>query len=234
MRSTSTVVIFRKFEQLICGKNLFKKSYKTSRHKPESCPCQSISGMWTLLKMPTSLEQNWVKCTECKLKSTRGDEMIVINISSIKQECGNHSAVFYIYSWTPRTFSGSTIRLVPFKKKKKKLVWNTAALMDVLEKKKKKKLHNFANFLIRTHLSGCTVSALLIKNNFWWGFSHLLGKKSNKTYKKRVNLVVYAESAALQRLCCTERVRHQADAIYRHAPISTVHTHRLLQLHYWR
>lgn len=139
MRSTSTALTFREFEQLICGKKKFKKSYKTSRHKPESCPWQSISGMWTLLKMPTSLEQNWVKCTECKLKSTRGDEMIVINISSIKQECGNHSAVFYTYSWTPRTFSGSTIRLVPFFFFFfKKPVWNTAALMDVLEKKKKK------------------------------------------------------------------------------------------------
>lgn len=54
--------------------------------RPESCLRWNISVTWTLQKMPTSLKQNWVKCTECKLKSAKGDEMIVINISSIKLE----------------------------------------------------------------------------------------------------------------------------------------------------
>lgn len=65
--------------------------------------------------MPTSLKQNWVKCSERKLKSSKGDEMIVINISSIKLESENYSSVFYIYGSTPGAFSGGTMWLLPFK-----------------------------------------------------------------------------------------------------------------------
>ena len=87
---------------------------QASRRHPESCLRWNISIVWTLLKMPTSLKENWVKCTECKLKSAKGEEMIVINISSIKLECGNYSSVFYIYRSAPRTFSGGATSLLLF------------------------------------------------------------------------------------------------------------------------
>lgn len=32
-----------------------------------------------------------------QIKISKGDEMIVINVSSIRQECGNYSFTFYTY-----------------------------------------------------------------------------------------------------------------------------------------
>lgn len=78
------------------------------RRRPKSCLGWTISLEWTLPEMPTSLKQNWVKCTACKLKSAKGDEMIVINISSIKRECGNYSVTFFRFTaelWHNKTFA---------------------------------------------------------------------------------------------------------------------------------
>lgn len=84
--------------------SLYSKTSDAGLRAGKSSPLEHFSVVWTLLKMPTSLKENWVKCAECKLKSAKGEEMIVINISSIKLECGNYSSVFYIYRSTPEDF----------------------------------------------------------------------------------------------------------------------------------
>lgn len=41
--------------------------------KSESCLLWNIPVLWTLQKMSTSLKQNWVKRSKCKLKSAQGE-----------------------------------------------------------------------------------------------------------------------------------------------------------------